>query len=131
MTCCTQTSFVARCFSGCLLKKGLHDPAGSEEHEFIREDLAAVDRSITPWLVVGGHRPFYIDSTSTHAPDGDQPVADDLRSALEDLFLRFSVDLTWHGHHHSYQRTCPVFQSSCQEHLGGELVKARAMARLP
>ncbi|KAK9865860.1 hypothetical protein WJX84_011864, partial [Apatococcus fuscideae] len=68
---------------------------GSEQHEFIREDLAAVDRSITPWLVVGGHRPFYIDSTSTHAPDGDQPVADDLRSALEDLFLRFSVDLTW------------------------------------
>lgn len=24
------------------------------------------------------------------------------------------VDMTWHGHHHSYQRTCPVINSKCQ-----------------
>jgi hypothetical protein len=22
--------------------------------------------------------------------------------------------MTWHGHHHSYQRTCPVHQGACQ-----------------
>lgn len=22
--------------------------------------------------------------------------------------------MTWHGHHHSYQRTCPVFNNTCQ-----------------
>ena len=21
--------------------------------------------------------------------------------------------MTWHGHHHSYQRTCPVYQERC------------------
>ena len=24
------------------------------------------------------------------------------------------VDATWHGHHHSYQRTCPLFRGRCQ-----------------
>jgi len=24
------------------------------------------------------------------------------------------VDLTWHGHHHSYQRTCPVYRKACR-----------------
>lgn len=24
------------------------------------------------------------------------------------------VDMTWHGHHHSYQRTCPVVGEKCQ-----------------
>ena len=23
------------------------------------------------------------------------------------------VDATWHGHHHSYQRTCPAFRGRC------------------
>ncbi len=23
------------------------------------------------------------------------------------------VDMTWHGHHHSYQRTCPVYKEQC------------------
>lgn len=23
------------------------------------------------------------------------------------------VDMTWHGHHHSYQRTCPVYKEEC------------------
>ena len=95
--------------------------AGSEQHDFMRADLARVNRSHTPWLVVGGHRPFYIDSTSKGKPDSDQTVADDLRSAFEDLFLQYSVDLTLHGHHHSYQRSCPVFESSCQDPLEGRM----------
>jgi hypothetical protein len=48
------------------------------------------------------------------APAGDQPVARELRAAFEDLFRDFSVDMTWHGHHHSYQRTCPVHKGACQ-----------------
>lgn len=23
------------------------------------------------------------------------------------------VDMTWHGHHHSYQRSCPMFREHC------------------
>lgn len=27
--------------------------------------------------------------------------------------MNVQVDLTWHGHHHSYQRTCPVYKGEC------------------
>jgi len=55
------------------------------------KDLASVNRTLTPWLVVGGHRPFYIDSTNNLEPDGDQPVARALRDALEDAFYKYQV----------------------------------------
>lgn len=59
------------------------------------QDLASVNRSITPWLVIGGHRPFYIDSTNNMEPDGDQPVATALREALEDTFFEYQVSRTY------------------------------------
>ncbi len=65
--------------------------AGSEQHAFMIKDLASVNRTLTPWLVVGGHRPFYIDSTNNLEPDGDQPVARALRDALEDAFYKYQV----------------------------------------
>ena len=55
------------------------------------KDLASVNRTLTPWLVVGGHRPFYIDSTNNMEPDGDQPVARALQDALEDAFYEYQV----------------------------------------
>ena len=55
---------------------------------FIQADLEAVDRTVTPWLIVGGHRPFYVSSTYKGPKDSDISVADDLRAALEDLFLK-------------------------------------------
>lgn len=30
---------------------------GSPQHKFIQRDLESVDRSVTPWVIVGGHRP--------------------------------------------------------------------------
>ncbi|KAL4439452.1 hypothetical protein ABPG77_008781 [Micractinium sp. CCAP 211/92] len=88
--------------------------AGSEQHRFIKADLRAVNRSVTPWVIVGGHRPMYIDSTFYGlVPDGDQVVAKQLRDSLEELLYRYQVDATWHGHHHSYQRTCEVFRGRC------------------
>uniref|UniRef100_A0A1D1ZXW6 Purple acid phosphatase n=2 Tax=Auxenochlorella protothecoides TaxID=3075 RepID=A0A1D1ZXW6_AUXPR len=87
---------------------------GSPQHAFIADDLAAVDRCQTPWVILGGHRPMYIDSTfDAVRPDGDQYLAAELRRALEPLLLRHGVDATWHGHHHSYQRTCPLAGGRC------------------
>ena len=40
---------------------------------------------------MAGHRPFLIDSTNEMPPDGDQPVATQLREAFEDLFLKHQV----------------------------------------
>ncbi|EFJ46276.1 hypothetical protein VOLCADRAFT_105635 [Volvox carteri f. nagariensis] len=87
---------------------------GSEQYEFIVQALRGVDRRRTPWLVVAGHRPIYVASTNANWPDGDQPVSELLRDALEDLFLEHAVDMTLQGHHHSYQRTCPLYRGVCQ-----------------
>jgi hypothetical protein len=88
---------------------------GSEQHRFMLDDLASVDRKRTPWLIVGGHRPMVIDSNNTMEPDGDQPVAAALREALEEAYMKYKVDMTWHGHHHSYQRTCALYKGKCVE----------------
>jgi len=37
-------------------------PQGSAQWDYIAKDLAAVDRSVTPWLIVGFHRPYYTPS---------------------------------------------------------------------
>lgn len=55
------------------------------------EDLAAVDRSATPWVIVGGHRPMYIDSTNYAPVQGDQTVAAELRAALEQDLIKYEV----------------------------------------
>lgn len=36
---------------------------GTEQHEWAMGALEAVNRTETPWLVAGFHRPMYIDST--------------------------------------------------------------------
>jgi len=99
---------------------------GSKQYEFIERDLMSVDRATTPWVIVVGHRPVYIDSnftgrgesksspptttTTNQLPpplnSSDVAVSRDLREALEPLFLKAGVDASFHGHHHSWQRTC-------------------------
>ena len=58
---------------------------------FIRADLAAVNRSLMPWVVVNGHRPIYPSSLFGVGPQSDLRVAQDLRNALEDLFILHQV----------------------------------------
>lgn len=70
---------------------------GSEQHTFVLTDLAQVDRTRTPWVVAGGHRPLYISSTNHMRGDGDQAVAADLRNAFEEAFVQYKVggDVLW------------------------------------
>ncbi|MEW5311981.1 MAG: hypothetical protein WDW38_003647 [Sanguina aurantia] len=86
---------------------------GSDQHKFISQDLQNVDRTVTPWVIVGGHRPVYISAQSDDAPDGNSAVSKMQREGLEGLFMANKVDLLLHGHHHTYQRTCPVYQGQC------------------
>lgn len=101
-----------------------HDfSVGSEQYSFLEEELllsrGEAERRRAPWLVVVGHRPIYIDSNfsgraasppaaAAEAPlnASDVAVSRDLREQLEPLFLKAGVDATFHGHHHSWQRTC-------------------------
>jgi hypothetical protein len=88
---------------------------GSPQYQFLETHLKAVDRTRTPWLIFAGHRPMYIDSTNYVIPDGMQTVARELRKYVEPLLYEYRVDVAFWGHHHSYQRTCPVYQEHCTE----------------
>jgi len=88
---------------------------GSPQFNFIVSDLAAVDRSKTPWVVFNGHRPMYLDSTYNTVPNGDIPISVFMRAELEDVFMKYEVDVAFWGHHHSWQRTCPVYNETCMD----------------
>ena len=85
-----------------------HDLApGSPQGDFLARELAAVNRSVTPWLVVSLHRMMYSLTGS------EQAQQDGFRALLEDVFYRARVDLVMMGHVHSSQRTCAVYNYSC------------------
>ncbi len=48
-------------------------------------------RSVTPWVVVSGHRPLYVSTNMDVPPDGDITVALQLREELEPLWLQYKV----------------------------------------
>ncbi len=78
--------------------------APNQQLQFLQADLASVDRTVTPWLVVGGHRPWY----ST----GGGSVCAPCQAAFEPLFYRYGVDLAIFGHVHNSQRFQPVYQGA-------------------
>lgn len=85
----------------------LDSTPGGEMHNFVRDALASVDRSVTPWVIVGTHRPLAISSTNDSPGGGDTTVAAVLRNNMAPLFANAGgspVDLVFAGHHHSYQR---------------------------
>jgi len=92
-----------------------HDPSpGAPMGDWLAQDLAAVDRAATPWLVVGIHRPL----VETEAYAGDFAVAAGLRAILEPLLLRFRVNVVVAGHYHSFQRSCAMANLTCVEEGG-------------
>jgi len=85
---------------------------------WLERDLEGVRRDVTPWVIVALHRPMYVtgvDGTAWHRGD-DYTVAGKLRAAYEHLLRRYQVDLVLAGHHHSYQRTCPIWNYTCAPH---------------
>lgn len=96
---------------------------------FTREDLAAVNRLTTPWVIISSHYPLY-ETTTTYfdpalgpeeryrpgssrgrsyrpesniRPDRTQVIQD-----LEPLFEEFEIDVYFCGHNHNYETTWPV-----------------------
>ncbi|XP_062502844.1 uncharacterized protein LOC134179856 [Corticium candelabrum] len=86
---------------------------GSAQAVFLERELASVNRSQTPWVVFSGHRPMYVDSTDAFGRGSDTVVSKSLRQHVEHLLQLYGVDLALWGHHHSYQRSCPVYNETC------------------
>jgi len=101
---------------------------GSPQHDWIQADLAAVDRSATPWILFGGHRPMYIDSDYGGKWASDLNVAQMLVDHVEPLLLRYGVDLAVWGHNHVVQRMCQLARRECVSRSSGpdhEYVKGK------
>ena len=78
-----------------------------QQLDFLKADLASVDRRITPWVLVAGHRPWYsVDSTS--GGEGCKPC----QAAFEDILYQYGVDLAIFGHVHNSQRYDPIYNGT-------------------
>lgn len=66
-------------------------------------------------------RPFVVDSTFDIGNASDTAVSADLQEAFEEVFYENGVDMTWHGHHHSYQRSCPLYRGQCLPSNAGRM----------
>ena len=82
---------------------------GSEQIEWLVQDLQSVNRTETPWIVFG-HRPFYDNSVARFLPEDKA-----MRNVLEGIMIKFKVDLVLFGHIHQYQRTCRMKNFKCDE----------------
>lgn len=73
-----------------------------QQLQFLEADLASVDRTVTPWVIVAGHRPWYTT--------GGSPCTQ-CQTAFEPLLYKYGVDLAIFGHVHNSQRFTPVNNS--------------------
>ncbi|KAF2724618.1 acid phosphatase [Polychaeton citri CBS 116435] len=71
-----------------------------EQYQWLKNDLASVDREKTPWVVAMSHRPLYSSQVSSYQRN--------LRNAFEDLFLEYKIDAYFAGHIHWYERLWPL-----------------------
>ncbi|KAK7214902.1 hypothetical protein V2G26_002905 [Clonostachys chloroleuca] len=70
---------------------------------WLEADLAAVDRSKTPWVIVAGHRPWYL----SHKNDSGT-ICWTCKDVFEPLLTKYNVDLVLSGHSHVYERQSPL-----------------------
>lgn len=84
---------------------------GSAQYKWLENDLASVDRSVTPWIIFGGHRAMYINSNYGEAPTSDLVVMALLIENIEPLLFKYRVNLGFYGHNHVVQRMSAVYDS--------------------
>jgi len=79
----------------------------SEQWKWLVADLASVDRSTTPWVIVVTHSPWY-NSNTKHR---DEFQAVQMKQNLEQLFYENQVNIVIAGHVHAYERSHPVYKN--------------------
>lgn len=74
----------------------------SHQWYWLLDDLCAINRQVTPWVLVFLHVPLY-NSNIGHYREGEA-----MRTELEDFLHEAGVDLVVAGHVHAYERSFPV-----------------------
>jgi hypothetical protein len=98
------------------------DVAGkyTPQYTWLQEELARVDRNVTPWLFVLVHSPWY-NSNTYHYMEGET-----VRVMYEEWIVAAKVDIVFAGHVHAYERSvsfaisCITCFNALRIHLGGE-----------
>eukprot|EP01051_Picozoa_sp_SAG22_P003740 SAG22_NODE_186_length_15907_cov_45.496774_7_plen_1025_part_00 len=83
------------------------DPDARAMLEWLEADLRAIDRALTPWVVVVAHYPVFCSGCLTGTPAG-------MPAALEPLFIRHGVDIFSAGHWHYYESLWPTVSTNGQ-----------------
>jgi len=81
---------------------------GSTQYSWLEQDFNSVDRDVTPFVIVYGHKPMY-SSNSYHGSEVE------LREALEEMYVAQGVDLVIAGHDHFYERTWPISEGTVMD----------------
>ena len=83
---------------------------GTRQYEWLEKDLKSVDRTKTPWVMIGAHRAMY----SSQKISSDLRTSFGMQMAFEDLLYKYHVDIAYWAHYHSYERTCKVYRQECR-----------------
>jgi acid phosphatase type 7 len=84
-----------------------------EAYAWLEADLAAINRTATPWVAVGAHRPLYCspndDNDECHSAGDIERVGIVGAYGLEPLLAKYGVELFFGAHEHSVELTFPVY----------------------
>lgn len=109
---------------------------GSKQWTWLENDLKAVDRTKTPFIIFGGHRAMYLNSDFGGSWPSDIVTMQTLIDNVEPLLLRYKVNLCFYGHNHVMQRQAAVYQQkvvqpSSPETIDGETVHVHRNPQAP
>jgi len=81
--------------------------ASSNQYKWLQEDLREVNRTVSPWIIVVMHCPWY----SSNVDHQNEAQTVEMQASMEPLFYQYKVNLVLTGHVHAYERTYPVYQN--------------------
>jgi hypothetical protein len=76
---------------------------GEAQLEWLKAQLASIDRSATPWLIVIWHASWY----ATYSKHWKETEC--MRRAYEPVFRQYGVDIALNGHNHGLERSKPMY----------------------
>jgi hypothetical protein len=77
----------------------------SDQWVWLKSDLAAVNREITPWVIACFHLPFYNSNKAS------QLSGETMRLSFETIFYTEKVNLVITGHVHAYERCTNTYDA--------------------